>query len=359
MVRHHELGRSSRRRTGGTRRRVKRASLGVIAIACVTLSTTTVGADSTTSTTPSSTSSSTTTSIAPKAVYVAPLTGLPDPRGLTKHHSALTVKIDNTYEARPQFGINEADVVYEEIVEGGITRLAAVFDSQLPTIVGPIRSVRRTDREIVFPLGGVFACSGGALYALQSIATAPVKFLDQSTSGAAMFRDPARYAPHNLLANAQLLMKLGGRTRPPRAIFDYRPHGATAPGARVGAFTVGFGSGYATSYTWDQKTSTWNRFIFGRPDVAANGAQLSPQNVIVMNVNYRGGVGVIGAEAELTGSGPVEIFTDGRVQRGTWSRGSLAKPIVYRNNGRVIELTPGQTWVELLDTSERATITAN
>jgi len=341
--------------------RVKRASLGAIAFACVMLATTTVGADTTTSTsttTPSS-SSSTTTSTVPKPVHVAPLTGLPDPRGLTRHHSALTVKIDNTYEARPQFGINEADVVYEEIVEGGITRLAAVFDSQLPSVVGPVRSVRRTDREIVFPLGGVFACSGGALYALQSIATAPVKFLDQSTSGAAMFRDSARYAPHNLLANAQLLMKLGGRTKPPRAIFEYRPHGSTAPGARVGAFTVGFASGYATSYTWDQKTSSWNRFIFGRPDVVASGAQLSPKNVIVMNVNYRGGVGVIGAEAVLTGSGPVEIFTDGRVERGTWSRGSLAKPIVYKNNGRVIALTPGQTWVELLDTAERATITAN
>ena len=332
-------------------------ALAGAALACVVLSTGVAGADTTTTTTFGPTS--TTPSIPAKPVYVAPLTGLPDRRSFTKHQSALTIKIDNTPQARPQFGINEADVVYEEIVEGGITRLAAVFNSQLPTKVGPVRSVRRTDREIVYPQGGIFACSGGAQYALESIASAPVKFLDESTSGAAMFRNPTRYAPHNLYANAELLMKIGARTKPPREIFDYRLNGLTAPGAEVKSFTVGFRSGFATSYTWDEKTSSWNRFIFESPDVTASGVQLSPKNVIVMNVHYRGGAGVFGAEAVLTGSGPVEIFTDGRVERGTWSRGSLATPIAYKNHGRVIELTPGQTWVELLDTSERVTITAN
>ena len=114
------------------------------------------------------------------------MTGLPDPTAVSMRRSALTVKIDNTPMAHPQFGINEADVVYEEIVEGGITRLAAIFDSHLPSVVGPVRSVRRTDREIVFPIGGIFAFSGGAEYALRSIATAPVKLYDEANSGAAM-----------------------------------------------------------------------------------------------------------------------------------------------------------------------------
>ncbi len=317
------------------------------------------GASNDSSTSTTTASGSTSTTVPNKPVYVAPLSGVPDPRGLTRHHSAITIKIDNTYAARPQFGINEADVVYEEIVEGGITRLAAIFDSHLPTVVGPIRSVRRTDREIVSPIRGVFACSGGAQYALQSIATAPVKFLDEATSGGAMFRDAKRYPPHNLLGNAAALLKLAKGTKPPRSLFSYRERGVQAPGAKVKSFTVGFAAGYQTSYTWDQATLSWNRFIFGAPDLVASGAQLSPRNVIVMNVNYKGGVGVIGAEAQLTGSGPVEIFTDGRVERGTWTRGSMTQPTLYKNNGRTIELTPGQTWVELLDTSERATITAN
>ncbi|MBW4077759.1 MAG: DUF3048 domain-containing protein [Acidobacteria bacterium] len=338
--------------------RWRACAFAAVMLAGLSVTAPSMAGDTSTSTTvsPGSTSS---TSVPAKPVYVAPLSGLPDPRGLTKHHSAITIKIDNTYAARPQFGVNEADVVYEEIVEGGITRLAAVFDSNLPTVVGPIRSVRRTDREIVFPIRGVFACSGGAQYALQSIATAPVKFLDESTSGGAMFRDSKRYPPHNLVGNAAALVKLAKGSKPPREIFSYRSHGAQAPGAKVRSFTVGFASGYATSYTWDQATMSWNRYIFGGPDLVASGIQLSPKNVIVMNVNYKGGVGVIGAEAVLTGSGPVEIFTDGRVERGTWSRASLSRPIAYKNNGRVIELTPGQTWVELLDPSERATITAN
>jgi len=315
------------------------------------------GADATTTTVaPTSTSVPVTTTTV-KPGPVAPLTGLADPHRLTRHRSALTIKIDNTPEARPQFGIDQADVVYEEISEGGITRLAAIFNSNLPTKVGPVRSVRRTDREIVYPIGGVFAFSGGAQYALQSIATAPVKTFDQSTSGAAMFRDDKRYAPHNLYANAALLMTYGGRPKPPPALFTYQPASSTTRGPRVRSFVVGFGSGYATSFTWDTRTKSWDRSIFGRPDVTADGALLSPRNVIVMSVSYIGGLGVIGAQAKLTGSGPVEVFSGGTVQRGTWSRTSLRRPIVYRASGRTLTLKPGQTWVELLDVSEGVSIT--
>lgn len=321
------------------------------------------GASSTTTSTTSgptttSTLGSTTTSTE-KPVYVAPLTGLPDPRELTRHRSALTIKIDNTPQAHPQFGIEDADVVYEEIVEGGITRLAAIFNSRLPTEVGPVRSVRRTDREIVYSIGGVFAFSGGAQYAIDSIETAPVKLVQESNAGAAMFRLLSRPPPHNLLANASLLMGFHGRPTPPPPLFTYRSTSTPARGPRVNAFSVDFESGYATSYQWDEQTDSWNRSIFDAPDVTATGQRVSPNNVIVMNVLYRGGVGVEGSYAQLTGSGPVEVFSAGRVQRGTWSRQNLSKPIIYRNDaGKIIALTPGQTWVELVDPSMHATITA-
>ena len=191
-------------------------------------------ADTTTTTSPTTT----TTTTAVHHRRVAALTGLPDPTALTKRRSALTIKIDNTPQAHPQYGVNEADVVYEEIVEGGITRLAAIFNSNLPTKVGPVRSVRRTDREIVFPIGGIFAFSGGAAYAIDSIETAPVKLIDQSSAGAAMFRDPTRPPPHNLFANAVLLMKEGGKVHTPPALFTYVAQSAPAVGAPVGSFTV-------------------------------------------------------------------------------------------------------------------------
>src|SRR2546423_1509318 len=83
-----------------------------------------------------------------------PLTGLPDPEGLANHRPAITVKVNNT-DARPQAGIDQADVVYEEVVETGYTRLAAIFNSHAPDKVGPVRSVRRTDQSIVWPIRGV------------------------------------------------------------------------------------------------------------------------------------------------------------------------------------------------------------
>lgn len=258
----------------------------------------------------------------------------------------------------PQFGVQDADVVYEEIVEGGITRLAAIFNSRLPTTVGPVRSVRRTDREIVFPLGGIFAFSGGAEYALRSIETAPVALYNEINAGAAMFRDLKRYPPHNLFANAALLMRRNAKPRPAPALFRYFTPGTTAGGPTVQSFVVGFGSGYAVTYSWNATTTSWDRSLFGSPDVTANGVRLAPKNVIVMSVDYVGGAGVIDSYAQLVGSGPVEIFVGGHLERGTWFRHHLAQTTTYVNAaGHFIRLQPGQTWVELLDRSEHVTFT--
>jgi hypothetical protein len=325
----------------------------LVMVAAVLLSgvaTTVSGADSTTTT------SSTTTTTVHRVVHhrrVAALTGLPDPTAVTKRRSALTIKIDNTPEAHPQYGIDKADVVYEEIVEGGITRLAAIFNSQLPLKVGPVRSVRRTDRQIVFPIRGIFAFSGGAQYAVSSIETAPVKLIDESNAGGAMFRDPTRPPPHNLFANAVALMKEGGKVYSPPALFTYVAQKAPPVGAPVGSFTVNFLSGFAVSYQWDGKTHDWLRSIFGAPDVTATGVREAPTNVVVMSVKYRGGVGVEGSYAQLTGSGPVEVFSDGRLQKGFWHRSLIQRPTAYRTaKGKVIKLRPGQTWVELLAVGE-------
>jgi hypothetical protein len=249
-------------------------------------------------------------------------------------------------------------VVYEEIVEGGITRLASIFNSKVPTVVGPVRSVRRTDREIVFPIGGVFAFSGGAEYAVRSIETAPVKLYDESNAGAAMFRNASRAAPHNLFANAELLMDKDGKPRPPTPLFTYLSSGTHFGGPKVKSFVVNFASGYEATYTWDTKTKSWDRTLFGAPEVTASGARVSPTNVIVMTVNYVGGVGVIDSYAQLIGSGHVEVFSGGRVAHGTWVRPNLRHAAIYRNlQGKIINLTPGQTWVELLSVGEGVSIT--
>ena len=281
------------------------------------------------------------------------MTGLPDPTGLSVKRPALTIKIENTPQALPQWGIDQADVVYEEIVNGGITRLAAIFNSHAPAKVGPVRSVRPTDTQVVWPLGGIFAYSGGAPYAVASISTAPVKLIDESSAGAAMFRDPDLYAPHNLFAVApQLLFKFGGTPGAAAAALQL-PAAKTklAGGTTVASFIVPFPSYYPVTWTWDTASSSWDRTLFGMADVTGTGVRESPKNVIVMWVNYVNGIGTEASYGNLQGSGTAAFFVDGKETTGTWSRGpSKADIIQYKTlNGKPTLLTPGQTWVELLN----------
>ncbi len=297
---------------------------------------------------PSASTPSSSTSTSAPHYATAPLTGLADPSGASLTRPALTVKIENTPEALPQYGLDQADVVYEEIVNGGITRLAAVFNSHAPTKVGPVRSVRPTDQQIVFPLGGIFAYSGGAPYAVASISQAPVKLVDESSAGAAMFRDPSRQAPHNLYANAAALFAFKGTPTPPPALFHYRSSSQAATGVQVAHFTVGFPSIYSVTWTWNATTASWDRSLFGQKIVTGTGVQVSPKNVLVMFVPYVNGVGTFTSYANLQGSGPVWAFIGGREVRGTWSRTSKSSVLNYTlANGQPLALTAGQTWVEL------------
>ncbi|MGC8498389.1 MAG: DUF3048 domain-containing protein [Acidimicrobiales bacterium] len=283
-------------------------------------------------------------------IPLAPLTGLPDPSGFATHHPALTVKIENTPEAMPQWGIDQADVVYEEIVNGGITRLAAVFNSHDPAKIGPIRSVRPTDAQILDPLGGIFAFSGGAPYALAAIASSPIDPVQESTAGTAMFRDLARVAPHNLYGIGAALFRFHGAPVPPHPLFTYRRAGTAPTGALASSVTVPFPSIYPVTWTWDPQRHGYDRTLFGQPVITGTGAHVAPANVLVMWVTYVNGVGTFTSYANLQGSGPVALFSDGHEVLGTWSHTTARAPIAYRTrSGSPLALTPGQTWVELLN----------
>jgi hypothetical protein len=292
------------------------------------------------------------------AVAIAPLTGLPDPGGVAGRRCVVTVKIDNAQGLGfPHWGLEQADVVYEEVVEGEITRLAAIFNSQAPDRVGPVRSVRRTDQSIVWPLRGIFAYSGGAAYAIHSIDTAPVTQLDETRSGSMMFRDHTRNPPHNLYAHVDQMYSRCASPAP-KPLFSYRPAHVPSTGTPVSAVVVGFHGGYAVTWHWDPVSHTWKRSIFGAREVSATGTPISTANVVVMQVAYAGGVGVEGAEATLTGSGHAYVFSDGKETQGTWTRPSLTQAASLTDAlGRPILLTPGQTWVELPDVSYAVTVT--
>ncbi|HWS46807.1 MAG TPA: DUF3048 domain-containing protein [Acidimicrobiia bacterium] len=301
-----------------------------------------------------------TTTTRPAPPPVAPLTGLADPGGASRKRCAVTVKIDNTQAGHPKYGIEQADVVYEEVVEGGITRLAAIFNSQAPDRVGPVRSVRKTDQSIVWPIRGVFVYSGGAPYAIASISTAPVVQLDETRAGSMMFRDHSRYAPWNLYAHVDQMYAQCKDPAPP-PLFTYRAAAAPVAGSPAASVRVGFLGQYAVTWNWDPASGTWKRFIFGAPEISAAGTQLAPKNVVVMVVPYVGGDpnhANLGAEAELTGTGTAYVFTAGQVVKGTWSRPDKSQPAQLLDAaGAPIRLTPGPTWVELPDVGYPVSIT--
>jgi hypothetical protein len=302
---------------------------------------------------------STTTTTAPPPP-TAPLTGLPDPSGTALTRPALTIKVENTPQALPQWGIAQADVVYEEIVNGGITRLAAIFNSQAPSKVGPVRSVRPTDTQVVWPLGGIFAYSGGAPYAVDSISTVPsLTLVNETQAGNAMFRDNDLEAPHNLFAIAPLLFAFKASPIPPPALFQYRSDTAKPAGTTVSSFVVPFPSIYPVTWTWDTTTLSWDRTLFGQADVTGTGQRESPKNVIVMYVDYVNGIGTESSYADLQGSGTADVFSDGKEITGTWSRGPNKADIIQYHNaaGQTISLTPGQTWVEILNDGVALSVT--
>jgi Protein of unknown function (DUF3048). len=295
---------------------------------------------------------STTTTTKPPPV--APLTGLPDPTAVAQTRPLVSIKIDNDSSlARPQTGIDQADIVWDEVVEGQGTRFLAMFQSQVPDVVGPVRSVRLTDPLIVWPFGGVFAYSGGAKYAVDGISLAPVKRIDESAAGSAMFRDSSRRAPHNLYAKPALLFGMGGEPVPPPPAFDFLDAKTKQVVTAVTSVRIGFSAEFAPTYTWDAASGSWLRSTRDGPFMTKSGAQIAPKNVVVLSVVYGGaGLGQIGAEAQLVGSGPLKVFTAGGVVDGTWKRTDKAARIELLDvNGKPILLTPGSTWVELPDVS--------
>jgi hypothetical protein len=287
-----------------------------------------------------------------KAPLVAPLTGLPDPSGAARTRPVLSIKVENTPDVRPQPGLEAADVVWNEVVEGQITRFLAMYQSRSTDVVGPIRSVRLTDPLIVWPVGGIFAFSGGARVPLHAIEAAPVKVVDENAAGSAMFRDRSRSAPHNLFGHPDALWAIGGKPVPPPPLFAYLAPGQPPSGTAAASVSIAFRGRYSVGYTWDAASGTWLRSTEGRPFTSRSGARIAPQNVVVLPVVYTGGVGNEGSEAQLIGQGPATVLRGGSIVHGKWVRPDKARPMQLETmDGKPIRLVPGSTWVELPDIS--------
>lgn len=310
-------------------------------------------AEPTTTSTTTTTAPPTTTTTAPPPP-VAPLTGLTGEFQGRIDRPALVVKIDNVERARPHAGIENADIVIEEPVEGNLTRLAAVFHSTDAAEVGPVRSMRTTDLELL-PLFGrpLFASSGGNSGVVPQIQAANVVDIGHHVSNAGFVRYPGRPAPHNLFTSTLALYdKAPEAPPPPEPVFSYLAEGERLPD---GAFAVGgialrFGGPEVSRFTWDAASRTWLRSQRGSPHVTVSGQRLAPTNVVVLEIDYdrSNQLGRSVPHGIVTGKGRAVVLTQGQAVEGNWSRPTLADPLsLTATSGDPIKLTPGQTFIEL------------
>jgi Protein of unknown function (DUF3048) N-terminal domain/Protein of unknown function (DUF3048) C-terminal domain len=333
---------------------------GVLVLGGVTAALVSGGSDdaaTTTTTEATTTTTEATTTTAPQPV--APLTGVPGDYGDRLSRPALVVKIDNAQpDARPQAGINQADVVYEERVEGSVTRLLAVFHSTDSLPVGPVRSARTSDIAIVSALHRpYFAWSGANATFARRIRAANLVDVGYDARSGEYFREPSRRAPHNLmLKSTATLQALGAEgAAPPPALFPYRATGQeTAHLEPVAGVRVTFGSSAGAApveYRWDG--NGWARTQAGTPHVDAASVQVAPANVVVQFVSYASSdvndqFGNPIPEAQTVGEGDAWVLTSGGLVQGRWHKQLLDTVTTFTDaDGNPILFTPGRTWVEL------------
>ncbi len=306
------------------------------------------------STTTSTTSTSTTTTTVPPTFA---LTGLPVADPAVAERPALVVKIDNGSKARGrQAGLNAADLVYVEMVEGGATRLAAIYHSTDADPVGPVRSARTSDVAITANLNRpLFAFSGANQGVLDIIRSAELVDLGYDVRPDA-YQVRGSGVLRFFIATPTFFGDAAPEAGPPAPLLNYRSAAApvTAAGAEdTGGVRLGYGGLTNTQVSYEATPIGWARSQDGTPYVEESGARVEPANVIVQFVDYRsaGFVDVTGAaspEAVLEGEGEAWILTGDKLVRGRWVRPTLEAPTSYLDTaGNPIELTPGRTWIEL------------
>ncbi|MDP4586499.1 MAG: DUF3048 domain-containing protein, partial [Microbacteriaceae bacterium] len=216
----------------------------------------------------------------------APLTGVQVEVG-SLQYPVLMAKIDNNPTARPQIGLNDADIVFEELVEGGFTRYVAVWHSVIPKEIGPIRSIRPMDPDIASPFRGIIAYSGGQQRFVQMMVATRVKNVIHGQAGTEkyIYRSSKKISPHNVIVRATKLVAKRSKLRPPAPAFEFA-RGTESPTAIVrgkpaGRLITSFSSLNTPSWKFDAASGLYRRFqAGGKKDKDEHKVQLTAVNVV-------------------------------------------------------------------------------
>lgn len=261
----------------------------------------------------------------------------------------LAVKIDNAPAARPPTGLDAADVVYAEQVEGGLSRLMALYATRLPPAVGPVRSARESDLELLRQFTRpVLAFSGAQGKLLPLIDRAPLTAVTPEESSGAFYRDADRAAPHDLFLRPKALVP-----SPPgaAALTTGFRYGAAPPGGTPEkARSVRFPAARFT-FTWSPDRGRWLVAMDGRASVTTGGQRVAAATVVVQYVTVRGSrfhdfLGNTTPYTQTVGSGRATVLRDGRAFDARWERPAAADGTRFTTaDGAAMTFAPGQVWV--------------
>lgn len=293
----------------------------------------------------------------PRPDVVWPLTGV-DAAGANEadlERSALSIKIENSSASRPQENLQYADIVFEEQVEAGVSRFLAVFHSDVPETVGPIRSMRPMDANIMGSISGPLIFSGAQGRFLSDARATGQTIIAQDTGHSGFFRVSDRRAPHNLHGRTADFFAQAADLPAPAAMFEYaypaEESNIQTLGSEVSTIDLNL-SGHMKP-SWDWNGALWLRSEAGSPHVTRDGAQLSATNIVVLWVDVRITAGDPGKSSVpesvvLTDSGTGWAAAGNKYIPITWSKAGQFEPFVLKTeDGEPVTLMPGQTWVEL------------
>jgi hypothetical protein len=275
-------------------------------------------------------------------------------RGARIDRPAVALKIENSREARPQSGLEQADVVYEEVVEGGITRFMALYHCGQSAKAGPVRSARFDDAKLALPFTRVLAYSGSNAIVEKELNKRSMVSLTELNAGDAFFRVPSGSSDiHSLYANTEKIRSQAPtKADPPgKGVFKFGElHEGAVSAHKV---TINFSSSNTIEYRWSK--GAWWRFEAGEKFVSASGGQISVPNLLVQQVDVDNSKRIVdpagnpSPDINLTGKGKALLFRDGHVTKGLWKvKKEGDAPRFETRSGKSFNFAEGPIWVELV-----------
>lgn len=290
----------------------------------------------------------------PKLEYYAPLTGLEVKNKSDTTKPVTAIIIENSPDARPQSGLKQAEIVYEAIAEGGITRFMALYQQNKPTLIGPVRSIRPYYVDWYIPYDASMAHVGGSAKALKMIRNGEYRDLDQFFNDATYWRASDRYAPHNVYTNFKRLDALNKtkkfKTSHPKTFERADEDPAKKPNAK--SISVHISSAlFDSSYRYDAKNNRYIRSQAGAQHKDREKGVITPKVVIVLKVDEETVIEDTARQSiKTTGKGEAIIFQNGTAVKATWKRNSRVDQLKFTDKaGKEIKLARGQTWITAVD----------